>query len=594
MGLQRRAVYHPTPIGPPMCGIIGEISTAAPVDRARFDQRRDALAHRGPDGWGTRVVDSGRVAIGHRRLAVLDLSDAAAQPMSNLDDSVVLTFGGEIYNYRELRAELRAAGHRFASQCDAEVVLHGYEQWGPGVVSRLNGMFAFGVYDATRRTLMLARDRLGIKPLYYAQTPTSFVFGSELKAIISAPSVQRTLNVDAVADFLVHRFIPAPDTIWSGVHKLPPASLLLLKADRADRANKVAIRKYWHLTPDVRRPADAAEEAAQRLEQVVARQLVSDVPTGLLLSGGADSSALAHFMHARNITSSFSLGFEGWEKSEHRTARQVAQRVGMSHHERIVPSLLDLLPRASQAFDEPLGGSSFLPTMALSEFAAEHITVALGGDGGDEVFGGYRWYAQAVKSGVRTRDVAAFYFDAMSWADLRYADVRSLLSDSGAAQLSRHHDLWLYEPLVQHHLHPVRALQCLDLATFLPEVVLAKVDRASMAFGLEVRVPFLDHELVQWALGLDMRTLMPRGSAKALLRGIPGVSEALGRPKQGFGSPVHRWLRSANDWQQPLLTGPLVASGLIRQPVLRQWIAEGRVRPLWAVVILNQWARQWL
>ncbi len=598
-----------------MCGILGQVNVSQPVSPERFLAMRDTMVHRGPDGAGFEAFEGGRVALGHRRLAIIDTGPAGHQPMANEDGSVWVTFGGEIYNHAALRRELSARGHVFRSRCDTEVLVHGWEEWGPALLGRLRGMFAFGLWDRRTAELFVARDRLGIKPLYWFQDGERLIFASEIKGIVTDPSVPRRLDVDSVADFLVYRFIPAPGTIWQDVRELPPGCFLRL------REGKAVVERWWSPASPAGAEgaaavaaagaADAAGAVDAHLTRAIEEHLISDVPVGVLLSGGIDSSALAVEMAARGHRASFSLGFEGWEKTELEDARLVADHLALDHHEvRVGAELLDRLDTLAWHFDEPLGGSSMLPTHALSELAASHVKVALGGDGGDEAFGGYARYERALTASTRPRwrraldaargrgaaGLARRYFDEMSWAGFDYAGVASLLAPDVARELTRRNDLWLYERFADPSAGPVRGMQLLDVQTFLPGVILAKVDRAAMACSLEVRVPFLDHELVELMLAVPEAVALAGGTQKRLLRDrlagrVP--QRVFDKPKQGFGSPVHRWLKGS-PLVERLRDGRLVSDGLVRADVVQGWLERRATRPLWALLVLEAWAARWL
>ena len=441
--------------------------------------------------------------------------------MRNEDGSVWITCNGEIYNYRELRTILQAKGHRFASQSDTEVIVHGYEEWGEACVDRLRGMFAFGIWDSNRNQLLLARDHFGIKPLYYYQDLSRFVFASELKAIVACPAVQRKINMRALCDFFFYRYIPSPRTIWEGICKLPPASILIFREGRS------TVRRYWKPSFDASPGIDenALNRVGEALAESVKMHLVSDVPLGLLLSGGLDSSTIAYCMHHEGRRgSAFAAGFEvddDWY-NELPDAALVAEKYSMElHAEMVKPDILGLLPELSWFYDEPFGDGSMFPSFLVSRLARKHMKVALAGDGGDELFAGYNRYFEppAVmaggtrinRSGVARGVSAAGPGETRVYQKgmhplLESEDLKHLLHADIHAEIDEHQE-WFLDQHYRPDLPAPKRWQALDFLTILPEQYLTKVDRASMANSLELRVPFLDKPLVEFVFGLPVDAL---------------------------------------------------------------------------------------
>ena len=375
-----------------MCGIVAELATGAPVARDRFERMVESLGARGPDGAGLRLLDGDRVALGHTRLAIIDLSEAGLQPLPNEDETAWLVFNGEIYNYRELRNELIGAGHRFRSQTDSEVVVHAYEEWGDDCVHRLRGMFAFAIWDSARRRLFAARDRLGVKPLYLWQHPGGLVIASQPRAILAHPAFRPEVNRAAFQNYLAYSYVPRDLSIYEGVSKVPAGHRVAVEG------TSLRVDRYWepHYRPEIRDPAEAAEMIRLKLAEAVETQLVSDVPIGFFLSGGIDSTSVAAIAASRceEVPPSFTIGFDDAEGDERVHARLAAERIGCPAHERTltVGDAFDLLPAYVRAYDEPFYDHSAIPTLAVSELARSHgVKVVLSGDGGDEVFGGYTW-----------------------------------------------------------------------------------------------------------------------------------------------------------------------------------------------------------
>lgn len=593
-----------------MCGIIGQVEFQGQVDPVHFDRMRDTLAHRGPDGAGTWGSDDGRVALGHRRLAFLDLSEAGAQPICSEDGQLVVTLNGEIYNYLELRDELSASGHIFRTDTDTEVLLHGYRHWGmEGMLSRIVGMFAFGLLDGRNAKLFLVRDRFGIKPLYYHLSAQRLIFASELKAIMASGLFPRELDRASFLDYFVYRYIPSPNTIWKDVSKLPPAHLLELDV----RDGLSSIREYW--TPMITdRRADPAAMAAQvgsLLSNSVSIHSRSDVEIGAFLSGGYDSSAIASLLKdSAHRLRTFSIGFEGWENSEHRYAEMVARHIGAEHMPVMANAeSLDLLDRMPMVYDEPIADISIIPTWLVSQSAATHVKAVMSGEGADELFGGYNWqkeyFSQWHPSRLTDR-VKAFFTDRSDTAVADYAgfmamgrfdrqELQNMASPQMRAYVRADPD-WFYR---QHHrpeLSPLKSIQYLDMKCFMAELVLTKVDRASMAHSLEVRVPFLDHRLFELVFAHDERDYFRPDVTKYLLyQNIKDKlpNEILNRPKQGFVGPDSYYMDIGR--YEALLKGSImVEMGLVNKSYVSKRLEEHDHWRLWKLTVMELWCRHWL
>ncbi len=586
-----------------MCGIIGQVNYNHPIQQSLFNEMRDTLKHRGPDGSSSVFLQQMKIALGHRRLSIIDLSDNGKQPMSNEDATIWVTFNGEIYNYLELRNTLEAKGHRFRSRSDTEVLVHGYEEWGRELPTRLKGMFAFGIWDDIKQELFLARDRFGVKPLYYYTCEGQFIFGSELKAIVANPDVPRNLDIQAVSDFFVYRSIPSPRSIWQQIYKLPPAHHLHLRANGA-----FEIQKYWEInTAENQIPlADAVERVEELLVKSVQEHLLSDVPVGLLLSGGLDSSTLAWLLsRAGREVDSFTIGFENWELSEHRAARLAASHFGANYNKQFVGAdIFGKLAKLVYHFDEPLGGTSFLPTFELARLASDKVKVVLSGDGGDEVFAGYKWHQSYfepwylhLRASIRNRvagqnNLLGHYRRAMNWTGWSYQELSELYGP----------DLKDENPVTDFfsHLNPlgekrVKSLQLLDYHFFLPEVNLHKIDRASMAHGLEVRVPFLDHQLTEYVMQLSEQIYFNKKKNKKLLFELIKnhfPKPLLDKPKKGFGMSVNHFFKLNHiptDWRD----SGIFIDRLINPEYVQTLVDRGANEKLWAVIIFMAWYEKW-
>jgi asparagine synthase (glutamine-hydrolysing) len=626
-----------------MCGIAGFLEWGEPTPERVLHAMTRTLAHRGPDGEGFHRDAAAGIGLGHRRLSIIDIA-GGAQPLANEDGSVQVIYNGEIYNHLELRGDLEARGHVFRTRTDTEVLVHLYEEDGARLVERLNGMFAFAVWDARRRRLLLARDRIGIKPLYYARLDHRLVFGSELKAILEHPSVPRRLEPTALSDFLSFLYVPAPKSIFQDVFKLPPAHTLTLDADRAAAGHPPVIQCYWRPRFD---PDSAVEEAEARealgalLATAVRRRLMSDVPLGAFLSGGVDSSTVVSLMAetASKATRTTTIGFDEKGFDERDRARQVAERLGTDHREHLVtPDAVQIVDALARFYDEPFADASAVPTYYLSRVTRSQVTVALSGDGGDETYAGYRRYwFDGLEHRLRRWLLGPVGRTAAGWLARGYpkADwlprplrARTLLQnladdpagayyrsvtqmdERGKSRLLLPHvveALAGYDPAEAFRAtyagveasDPVSRAQGVDLLTYLPDDILTKVDRASMAHSLEVRVPLLDHEAVEFAgrlpVGLKLRGRTHKYLLKEVARDrVPAA--VLDGPKQGFEVPLRRWFRS------DLL--PL-AESLSDRDSVRRWfrpeaiqslVREHRVGlrdhsvALWTLLVFDRWA----
>jgi asparagine synthase (glutamine-hydrolysing) len=585
-----------------MCGITGWITARTPIERPVLERMRDSLAHRGPDDADLWISENGTAGLGHRRLTFLDLGQTGRQPMANEDGTLWLVFNGEIYNYLELRAELSGLGHIFRSQSDSEVLLHGYETWGKALLGRLKGMFAFALWDEKRRRLFLARDRFGIKPLYWARFGEHFLFGSELKALMANPNAHKQIDRGAVLDYLTYRYVPSPGTIWENVQKLPPAHCLTFDAE----AGKIYVEKYWSI-PDraVSMPEkEAIEKVDALIERSVAEHLRADVPIGAFLSGGYDSSALvAYQVRLGQRPATFSIGFRDWDESEHRYARQVADHLGVPNaHVLVGDEQLPLLEQLMHFYDEPLGDISILPTYLVSQLAATERKAVLSGEGADELFGGYTWQKSIAETPLWRYWTL---FDRRDWLTRRYAEAMAmgrfdretfarLLGPDWAA--ARPDPDRFYRENARPDLPPLKAFQHLDTRAFMGELVLTKIDRASMAHSLETRVPFLDHELFESVMALRQSSFFRKDRTKFLLyENLKGrlPQTILDRKKQGFVGPDRYYMRF--DWYARVLRdGALVEAGLLLPQGLESLLEEKDHWRLWKFAVLEWWWRNWM
>jgi asparagine synthase (glutamine-hydrolysing) len=613
-----------------MCGICGLVAgeREGHPDLEAVARMSGRLVHRGPDDDG--LFSEGPVALAARRLSIIDLA-GGHQPIENEDGTCVVVQNGEIYNYRELKRELEGRGHRFATDCDTEVLVHGYEEWGDAFAERLRGMFAIALWDKRRQRLLLARDRFGIKPLYYRHVGGGLSFASELKAMLEQPGFSREIDPQAVSAYLAFNSIPAPLTIFKQARKLPPGYLLTWEG------GEVALRRYARPGPTGEVRSGSADDLAAELREVlddsVRAHLVADVPVGVLLSGGVDSGGLAALAssHVDEPLRTFSIGFEEEGFNELSRARLVAERYGTDHHELVLrPNAVELLPKLVEAFDEPFGDSSALPTYLVSELAVGEVKVALSGEGGDELFGGYYTYvadllarrvgrlaalARPLAEALPSRtDRVGFDYKAKrfaraaalpplerhhGWKEIFSPQARADLAGPGASAWDPL-DLYRERYAETAGAPPLARMQDVDLGIYLVDDLLVKTDRLSMAHSLELRVPFLDPKVAEFAFSLPTQ-LKVRGTAKkrllrqALAPLLP--REIVHGRKQGFSIPIAAWLRGP---LEPFAREVLAPSAIARQglldpaavtPILDRHVVgrEDLSRQIWGLMALTLW-----
>ncbi len=625
-----------------MCGIVGKVvpPRGGWVQRPLLERMCAALEHRGPDSRG--LFADGPVGLGIQRLRVVDLV-TGDQPIFNEDRSVVVVLNGEIYNFAELRAELACRGHRLASSGDTEVIVHLYEEYGVDCVRRLHGMFAFALWDARRRRLLLARDRVGKKPLFYAAGNGGVTFASELRALLEDPAVVREIDPAALDSFLAYGYVPAPRSIFRAVKKLPPAHTLVLED------GVIRCERYWRLDYShkltVSDPRELHEPIREALKQATRRRLVADVPLGAFLSGGIDSSAVVAAMAEATSgqVKTFSIGFDHDRFNELPHARLVSERFGTDHNEFVVrPEAMDVVPRIVRHYGEPFADASAVPSFYLAELTRRHVTVALNGDGGDESFGGYTRYVanrlagQLAHMPVALRRAAAAVSRPLGGADPTSVanKARRLLSGlpleppvryaQYVAWAGEEQRAWLYSDQFRELVLPSQARSVIeapwrqasgadvldvmlevDATTYLPDDLITKIDIATMAFGLEARSPLLDHELMELAASIPaafkVRGRQKKWIFREALRGwLP--DEILDRPKQGFSVPIADWFRGELSGLvgDVLLDPASLERGYFRPESVRALIDRHRAgaadesKPLWALLMLELWHREFV
>jgi asparagine synthase (glutamine-hydrolysing) len=621
-----------------ICGIVG-LNTSRAIDRDALLKMTQVMKHRGPDDQG--IYADGQVGLGSRRLSIIDLV-GGRQPIPNEDETQWIVFNGEIYNYRELCGYLQKKGHIFRTSSDTEVILHLYEEFGLDCVQHLNGIFAFAIWDAPRQEIVMARDRMGIKPLYFTEAGGQLIFGSEMKVVLAHPDVARDIDLIALNEYLAFEYVPSPRTILRHIHRLEPGHVL-----RYNRQG-LAIQPYWNLSlarSESRPPVhwrDYADGLYQTLKSSVRQELVSDVPVGVLLSGGIDSSTIAGLMVELypGTVDSFSVGFEEASFDESRYARLVANTLGTRHNELILTSnmVAAMVPTITDFLDEPFGDSSLIPTYFLSLFARGYVKVVLGGDGGDELLAGYptlvahrliEYYERLVPRWLRA-SVAPQILDRMpvSFSNISFDfRVRRFLAGRGASLQARHHRWlgsfvdeeaslllqdWLKPVLrdtyAQAYVHarecdarlPLNRLLYDDLKLYLEGDILYKVDRASMAASLEVRVPLLNREVVRFASELPLELKLHRLTTKYLLKkSVEGKlpREIIKRPKKGFNMPVAHWLTNElRDLVLDMLSEERITrQGFFNYPYVKRLLDDHFARRrdnrklLWTLLVFQLW-----
>jgi len=636
-----------------MCGITGGIWTdpRLALDDAQLGRMTDAIRHRGPDDCGTYRSDHQLrppyeampgVGLGHRRLSIIDLA-CGHQPLSNEDGTVWIVFNGEIYNYLDLRRRLEGSGHKFRTDSDTETIVHLYEDEGAPGFAHLNGMFAFAIWDTRTRKLVMARDRIGKKPLVYRHEPGRLLFASELKSLLEVPGVPRELDLAAVDEYLTYQYVPHPNCILKGFRKLPPGHYAEYQDDR------LTVKPFWEPDFSFERSiaqADAAERVRELLDSSVHLRMRSDVPLGAFLSGGIDSSLIVALMqrHAAEPVKTFTISFPEKEYDESGYAEQLARHLKTDHRTmQVTPDAAEVLPKLIWHYDEPFADSSAIPTWYVSQLTREHVTVALSGDGGDELFAGYSRYravalAQSFDRVPPLRSVLASswmqsipassrqksrlrqfrrFCEALAMpAERRYLDWISIFNESRRAELYS-------DPLLAAlpnsdpaaflqrawqragRRDAVTAASLADVTTYLPGDLMTKVDIASMAHGLEVRAPFLDYRLVEFAASLPSNLKYHRGRGKQILRTAMGdlLPEAIWkRPKMGFGVPLEHWFRGR---LKPLLNETILDShartrALFRPEAVQKLLTEHEQQRfnhsarLWALLVLELWLQRWI
>lgn len=627
-----------------MCGIAGIFITQKSSKKIELKNniRRmvKQINHRGPDFEGFDFKEN--LALGHARLSIIDLSDAGNQPMSSFDNQVKLVFNGEIYNFREIKEKLLRKGYKFKSSSDTEVLLNGYHCWGVDIFKELNGMFAFAIWDNYKKELILGRDQIGKKPLFYSWCDGNLFFSSEMKAILSLNEIEKKANLEAIHHYLTLQYVPEPYSAFKNIHKLEKAKYMIIS-----QSGEFTTKRFWELPTPSRFPfrpvKDLKEELIFLLNNSVKNRMISDVPLGAFLSGGVDSSAVVALM-AKNSSSrikTFCIGFEEKEYDEREYAREVANRYNTDHHEMIVkPNAMEVLPKIVWHYNEPFADPSAIPTYYVSKIAREHVKVILNGDGGDENFLGYGRYKQCLddewvgKFPLFIRNYATHLSKNLSskyeqyklfrvfrrfvnrlgtQGSKRYAPSmayfydqdKELGYDENLIGFLNNSSLDIWERYFKRSPSYIGGAAYCDIHTYLPDDLLVKVDIASMAHGLEARSPFLDHKLMEWAAKINPMQKIFRGETKSILKSAfePYLSKnILYRKKMGFGVPINEWIKDEmkDFFYDTLLSKKFLNRGLIKrnfiETCLDEHCREVRLHStrLWALIMLELWYQMWI
>lgn len=620
-----------------MCGICGFVSNTA-IDEALLRRMNNTMVHRGPDDEGYYV--NSNVGLAMRRLSIIDLS-TGHQPIANEDETIWIVFNGEIYNFHDVRDDLVQRGHQFRTNTDTEAIVHAYEEYGDDCVSHLNGMFGFAIWDTRRQRLFIARDRLGVKPLYYAHIGNQLVFGSELKAVVENPVVPREVDYVALDHFLTLEYIPSPHSIFRNVRKLRPGHILIFEEGR------VQTKQYWNVPFEPRRNVnmrECVEELSELLRDAIRIRMIADVPLGAFLSGGIDSSTVVSFMsELSNIpVQTFSIGFGDPTYNELPYARMVAQHYGTDHYEEYLePDVSSLALQLISHLDEPLGDFSILPTYLVSKVARQKVTVALSGDGGDEVFGGYDTYVAQrmsryydwVPAPLRAKMLPALMeMVPPQSAKKGLVNKAKRFVEGGRLPTSLQHTRWmmflqevdkaaLYNPGFHaaingdnpiatmenyftevSHVDRLAQQQYVDIKTYLPDDIMAKVDRMSMAVSLESREPLLDYRIVEFAMNLPPEMRINGNTTKAILRQVMASrlpDAVLNKPKEGFSTPIKNWLKGPLKPMMLDLLDPASVKqrGYFEPATVARWVDDhlndhvNHSHRLWSLMVFEQWQR---
>jgi len=618
-----------------MCGILGVWDFSSRVDRALIKQMRELLTHRGPDDKG--IFIDNQTGLAHRRLSIIDLSKAGNQPMSNEDGSIWITYNGEIYNFQEIKGDLEKKGHQFKSNTDTEVIIHAYEEYGPNCLSLFNGMFAFGIWDSNKREIFLARDRIGVKPLVYYQDKDKFIFASELKAILPYPGINKEVSEEAISHYLSFGYVPTPMCIFKNMAKLPPGHYAII-----NKNNELLIKQYWDIDFNnliIKSEEEYCKDIIENLERSTRLRMISDVPLGAFLSGGIDSSAVVAIMSklSKEPVKTFTIGFEEQDFDESKYARKISELFDTEHKEKIVKmDAVKIFDDLVWHYNEPFADSSAIPTYYVSQMTREHVTVALSGDAGDESFIGYKRYvpnrdevlAKIIPNTLKpiiSRVGKRFFsqgdekplfqklgrkFDLLDMKDEeRYFEWQSTFNtyyknELATERLKGYDSKKIMLTKTDKYMPTILKKQYFDFKHYLPDDILVKVDIASMAHSLEVRSPFLDYNVIEYAASIPHQIKMKNNVNKYILKKslkeiLP--REILYRKKAGFAVPLVHWFRKdLRDLSYDiLLDGITVKRGYFKKEAIKK-ILESHNKGvdhsdrIWGLLFLEKWLRAFI
>lgn len=589
-----------------MCGITGISTKENNINIEKLWLATDILAHRGPDDRGIYVSQNQRNGMGHRRLSFIDISPSGKQPMSNKNGSLHITFNGEIYNYKELRTRLENDGIQFETHTDTEVLLNGYKKWGTSLPNYLDGMFAFAILDEEEQTWFLCRDRFGIKPLFFSFSNDAFIFGSEIKSLLAFEVINKKIRPDAISLFLANRYIPCPFTIWDNIYQVRPGHYLEINLQQWKQKNTA----YWILeTGNLYEDSETARNTFENMfQQSVQSHLIADVPVGSFLSGGYDSSALVYIMQKvlHYPTKAFTIGFKDWAQSEDKYASIVAESTGADLYTSIADeSHLSMTHKLMWHYDNPIADISIIPTYEVSRLASSYVKAVLSGEGADEALGGYWWHKSenwlrysSLHSrlfGYSFTDIKKHYISAMSMGLFDNKELKKCLTSTYASHIPddpfSHFDTFR----LPNETSIVKQIQYLDIYTFMSDLILTKIDRASMAHSLEVRVPFLQHQLIQYLFSLSSDVVIKKNIQKYFLHDwlktrLPAT--ILNRSKQGFVGPDAYYM-NIDIYQSALKNGELIKQGVIQKAYMLHLIKTKDHWRLWKMYALENWWKVW-
>ncbi len=592
-----------------MCGITGWWSKNSKINRELFNSMRDTLTHRGPDGYDSYFSSDEKLALGHRILAFNNFSKSDTQVTCSENKNVYSVFNGKIYNYKKLRILLEEKSHIFKSNSDDELIIHAYQEWGMKFLEKIDGMFAFAIFDNKLQKLFLVKDRFGVKPLYYFCDKENLIFASEIKAIIKNPEIKREINKKSISEYFIYRYIPSPNTIFQDIFKIPPAHYIEI-----DKNFNISHKKYFELKIDIKkqRKSKLIKEIEELIRNSIKEQIDSDTDIASFLSGGFDSSILVkYFSEIKKEINTFSIGFENWEKSEHLFAEKVSKIYKTNHFSKLLnQESLNILDELMYYYDEPIADISIIPTYFACKLASQHNKIILSGEGADEFFAGYGWHkeylweiskAELTKAKKWNWDLPINNFDidsyakAMAMGEFDEKELKFLLTEK-YHQYTPTDTKEFYRKYFNENIDKPKRFQAIDIKAFMGELLLTKMDRASMANSLEVRMPFLNKEICEKMLSLDTEKYFDKKKRKIILykllqKDLP--KKILNRKKQGFTGPDEFYM-NFEFYEKNLNNSKLVEAEIINQSAINHYIKQKDHWRLWKILVLEKWFKKWI